>query len=64
MIKLGKGKNTYYLVAEVVNMGGTVVDIKITDNESWAKSNTVIPKIKAESEEEAKIYFKVRDMTR
>ena len=64
MIKLGKGKNTYYLVAEVVNMGGTVVDIKITDNESWAKSNTVIAKIKAESEEEAKIYFKVRDMTR
>jgi len=64
MIKLGKGTKTYYLVAEAVHMGSMMIDIKLTDNESWAKSNTIIAKIKAENEEEAKIYFRVRDMTR
>jgi len=64
MIKLGKGTKTYYLMAEVVNMGDTIINIKITDNEGWAKCNTVIGKVKAESEEEARGYFIIRDMTR
>ena len=65
MIKLGKGKNTYYLVAEVVNMGWTTIDIKITDNETWAKANNnIIGKIKADSLVDAKEQLRIRDMTR
>jgi len=64
ILKLGKGKNTYYLVVELVNMGMPMVDIKITNNESWAKSNTIIGKIKADSLEDAKEQFRIRDMTR
>ena len=54
MLKLGKGKNVYYLVTEVVNTGMTTIDIKITDNETWAKANNIIGKIKADSLEDAK----------
>jgi len=49
MLKIGKGSKTFFLVAEVVNMGTTCVDIKLTDNEGWAKQNQI---------------FRVRDMTR
>lgn len=64
MLKAGKGSKTFFLVAEVVNMGTTCVDIKLTDNEGWAKQNQIIGKIKANTEEEARAYFRVRDMTR
>lgn len=64
MLKTGSGLKTFFLVAEVVHIGGHCVDIKLTDNEVWAKQNTIIGKIKAESERDAKAYFRIRDLTR
>jgi peptidyl-tRNA hydrolase len=66
MFKYGNGTNTFYVVAESVNMGMSFIDIKITDNENWAKNgyNKIIAKVKANSLEEAKALFRVRDMTR
>lgn len=64
MLKLGSGTKTYYVVAEAVNMGMPLLDIKLTDNETWAKTQTIIAKIKADTKEEAREYFRVRDMTR
>lgn len=64
MLKLGNGSKTFYLVAEVVHMGIHNVEIKVTDNEAWAKQNTIIGKIKANTREEATGYFRIRDLTR
>jgi len=64
MLKIDKGSKTFFLVAEVVSMGTTCIDIKLTDNEAWAKQNQIIGKIKADTEQEAREYFRVRDMTR
>lgn len=64
MLKMGNGSKTFYVVTEVVNMGMTFIDVKITDNENWAKQNQIIGKIKADTKEEATGYFRVRDMTR
>jgi len=64
MLKVGNGSKTFYLVAEVVHMGSYCVDIKLSDNENWAKQNKIIGKIKADTEQEAREYFRVRDMTR
>lgn len=60
---MGKGKK-FYIVAELVNMGGTIIDIKLTDNENWAKQNIIICGIRAETIEEAREMFRVRDFTR
>ena len=64
MLKLGNGSKTFFLVAEVVNMGIHNVEIKLSDNENWAKQNTIIGKVKANTKEEATGYFRIRDMTR
>jgi len=64
MLKVGNGSKTFFLVAEVVVMGIHTVDIKLTDNEAWAKQNKIIGKIKADTEQEARDYFRIRDMTR
>ena len=41
IIKIGNGSTKFYLVAEATNMGMLFIDLKITTNESWAKSNTI-----------------------
>lgn len=64
MLKLGNGSKTFYVVAESVNMGMNMIDIKLTDNENWAKQNTIIGKIKADTRQEAQSIFRVRDNTR
>ena len=66
MLKTGKtnGLKTFYLVAEMVHMESYCVDIKLSNNENWAKQNKIIGKIKADTEQEAREYFRVRDMTR
>ena len=64
MLKVGNGSKTFFLVAEVVHMGIHNVEIKLTENEVWAKQNTIIGKIKANSREEATDYFRIRDLTR
>jgi hypothetical protein len=62
MLEMGNGSKTFYVVAEAVNMGMSFIDIKLTDNKNYAKANVIIGKIKAETKEEAKEYFRVRDM--
>lgn len=64
MLKLGNGTKTFYVVAEAVNMGMSFIDIKLTDNAAWANANIIIGKIKAETMQEAKEYFRIRDLTR
>jgi len=64
MFKIGSGSKTFFVVAEVVHMGTRNVNIKLTDNEAWAKQNQIIGKLKADTEEQAKSYFRIIDMTR
>jgi hypothetical protein len=62
MLNIGVGTKTFYVVVESVNMGMPMIDIKLTDNENWAKANKIIGKIHADSYEEAKEKFRIRNM--
>jgi hypothetical protein len=64
MLNVGNGQSIYYVVAEAVHMGIHTINIHITDNEVWAKnkSNKIIGKVKANTINEAKEYFRIIDM--
>ncbi len=64
MIKLGTGSKTFYLIAESVAMGMTTIVLHLTENKYWAKQNIEIAEIKAESKQEAKEMFRIRDNTK
>lgn len=64
MLKMGTGTKIYYLYAQVTNMGYNRIELKLTDNEGYAKSQTILGKFKADTIEQAKEYFKIVDMTR
>jgi hypothetical protein len=61
MLKIGNGKNTYWVIAQITNIGINRIELMLTENKEFAKSQQKICMIKADSMDEARCNIVVKD---